>query len=184
MVNDFQRGNAITLFNKGANGKVPHVDTTVARVVLLQGGYYANRKVALLEPDPDTLVSLDQRFYHRVYTKIPATVAETQETEPHDCWIRDFSERFVRIQIRQSEEFLASLRDGDRVLLSIDLEHESRAFVVKGSVHRKGKDDLVLALSSILKEGRFQDLDLIDELDLKTTLLHHPETQRTIETPG
>lgn len=176
-VNDFVRGNTITLFNKGDNGKVPHLETTVARITTLTEGYYANRRVALLQPEPETFTYLDQREFPRIYTAIPAALGESPDGEPHPCTIRDFSERFVRVDLATDDSLRADLAEGRRLFLTVPLPHQDRAFVLRATVHRLGEAETVLALTGILKARRFENLDLVDELDLKTSLLHHPATQ-------
>lgn len=175
--NDFLRGNTITLLSKGANGKVPQIDTTVTRVAVLPDGFYANRRVAFLEPSPETLTLRDQREFPRIYTAVPASLAEAPETDAHACTIRDFSERFLRVDLAAGDPFWEGLADGKRIFVTVGLPHQSRVLVLRAAVHRRDGDHAVLALTGILKDRRFETLDLIDELDLKTSLLHHPATQ-------
>ncbi len=177
-VNDFKRGNTITLFNRGANGKVAYLDCTVARVIDLHDGVYANRKVAVLEPDAQSFRFLDQRQYHRVYTCLPASLSPEPDAEGTPCSVQDFSDRYLRLEVDASQGWLKTARAGDRLFLTIHVPRRSEPFLLAGTLHRLGSAYLVLALTAIHKDRRFQNMDLIDELDLKTTLLHHPETQR------
>lgn len=179
-VNDFKRGNTITLFNKGANGKVPYLDCTVARVVELREGVYAKRTVALLEPDPESLLFLDQRQYHRVYTRIPATVGPTAGSPGYPCSVQDFSDRYLRLEVDESQAWLRQVQPGAKLFLTIQVPGRPAPFVLGCAVHRRGEAYLVLSLAAILKDRRFQDLDMLDELDIKTSLLHHPETQQSL----
>ena len=179
-VNDFKRGNTITLFNKGANGKVPYLDTNVARVRELRDGVYANRMVALLDPDPKSFQFLEQRQYHRVYTRIPATLSAELEGEGFPCSVQDFSERYLRIVVDGSQPWVEGVREGVKVVLTVHVPGRSEPFLLRGAVHRRGEAYLVVELAAIYKQKRFQNMDMIDELDLKTTLLHHPETQQSL----
>jgi len=180
VVNDFKRGNTITLVNKGGKGKVPHVDSVVVRVLDLREGVFAHRRVVLLEPDPGSLEFLDQRHYHRVYTRIPAGLAQDPKGEKHPCTILDFSERYLRLELSPESSLRAQTGEGSRLFLFVDFQHRDQRVLLKGTAHRFTADGLVLGLQAIYKHQRFQNLDLLDELDLKTSLLHHPTTIKTL----
>ncbi|MDF1551651.1 MAG: hypothetical protein P1P84_01250 [Deferrisomatales bacterium] len=179
-VNDFKRGNTITLFNKGSNGKVAYLDCTVARLIDLRDGVYANRRVAALEPDGGSFQFLDQRQYHRVYTCLPASLSPEPDAVGTPCSVQDFSDRFLRLEVDASQGWLTAAREGDRLFLTIHVPGRPAPFLLAATLHRRGAAYLVLALTAIHKDRRFQKMDLLDELDLKTTLLHHPETQRSL----
>ena len=171
VVNDFQRGNTITLFNKGANGKVPHLDTTVARVVVLEGGYFANRKAVMLEPDVESFQLLDQRLYHRVYAQIPASLSVAPEADEELCVIEDFSEKFVRVGLGMGLPQRERFREGERLFLRVKVGPGANSLVHRTVVHRVGEDHLVLSLAAVLKDKRFQPMSLIDEFEFKSALL-------------
>jgi hypothetical protein len=184
VVNDFRRGNTITLINKGSGGKVPHIDAVVARVLDLRTGVFANRRVVFLEPDPGSLEFLDQRHYHRVHTRIPAVLAEDPKGEKYACSILDFSERHLRLELPPDSPLRGGTREGSRLFLIIDFQHRAQRVVLKAAAQRVTAEGLVVALQSIYKDKRFHTLDLIDELDLKTSLLHHPTTLKILHGEG
>jgi hypothetical protein len=179
-VNDFKRGNTITLVNKGAGGKVAYLDCSVARVVDLRDGVYANRRVALLEPDAESFQFLDQRQYRRVYTCLPASLGPEPDAAGTPCSVQDFSDRYLRLEADATQGWLSTLREGERLFLTIHVPGRPEPFRLAATLHRRGSSYLVLALTAISKNRRFQQMDLMDELDLKTSLLHHPETQRSL----
>ncbi len=178
MVNDFQRGSAITLRRRGPDGRVAQVACTVVRGAGLRSGYFAGRRVACLAPDPATLSVVEQRELHRIPTRIPATLSVDRDEPPRPCAILDFSERYLRVAVAGGP---APTR---RAVIRIDLPDGSRSFVLRCKVHRTEGDQVVLAVTGILKNRRFQSLEVVDELDFKTSLLHHPDTHRVLTGGG
>lgn len=175
-VNDFHRGNAITLFRKGAGGKVPHITTTVLRTTELKEGYYSNTTVVMLNPDLESFEFLDQRKYIRLYSKIPAVLSIVEQDE-QSCIIQDFSEKSFRISMLKGNKIPGNVIEGMKVTLTIKLENESDQIVLRCSVAKKNENYLVLFPTAIEKDKRFRDFDQMDELFVKTTLIHHPQSQ-------
>jgi len=175
-VNDFNRGNAITLFKKGSGGKVPHLTTTVGRSIELKDGYYANTRVVLLEPEMDSFKFLDQRRSRRLYARIPAVLSFADEA-PLPCVIQDFSEKAFRVSSADDSQFSKKIIEGVKATLCVKLENECDELVLKCVVHRKTEDYLVLFPSMIERNKRFRDFDPMDELYIKTTLIHHPQAR-------
>ena len=116
----------------------------------------------------------------RVYTHIPASLSPTAESAGTTCSVQDFSERFLRLAVDTSQPWLEEAGEGTRLFVTIHVPGRDEPFRLACNLHRLGEAYLVLALTAIYKDRRFQNMDLIDELDLKTTLLHHPETQRAL----
>lgn len=175
-VNDFRRGASIRLMNKGFDGKVPSVETLAIQTVGITQGIYSNLRVVLLAPDPDSFQLMDQRIFTRIYTQIPATVAVDVNGPRFKCILLDFSERYIRLSMDESQQFCQSLREGSKLFVVIEGEPGSIAILLGGQVYRKRHFNCVLALTHILKDKRLQRIDPIDELELKTRLLHHPRT--------
>ncbi len=178
LVNDFQRGSAITLRRRGPDGRIAQVVCTVVRGAGLRSGYFAGRRVACLAPDPATLSVVEQRELHRIPTRIPATLSVDRDEPGRPCAILDFSERYLRVAV-----------DGEppptpRAVIRIDLPDGSRSFVLRCKIHRSEENQVVLAVTGILKNRRFQPLEVVDELDFKTSLLHHPDTHRVLVGDG
>jgi hypothetical protein len=177
-INDFERHNLITLISYSPYGRVPHLETTVRGTSTLTKGYYANQKVVVLDPVPHSLSFQDKRRHQRVHTDIPLTLRASAQGPVLACTLEDFSERFLRIRVTDGTETQEELAAGRRVVLKLDLEAQGRSFVLQGCVFRNTRGAVVVELQGILKDGRFADLHLVDELDLKASLLRHPETQR------
>ena len=175
-VNDFRRGGLIRLLNKSTDGKVPSVDTTVLMTMSITHGVYSNTRVVLLVPDEESFLLLDQRVFHRVYTHIPATVAIDVAGPKYPCTLLDFSERYLRLSLEASPSFCQGLREGAKLFVVIEGDQPSQVILLGGQVYRKRELFCVLVLTHVLKDKRLQRLDPIDELELKTKLLHHPKT--------
>lgn len=175
-VNDFRRGGMLRLMNKGLDGKVPSVDATVLMTLGVAQGVYANTRVVLLVPDEDSFLLMDQRVFHRVYTHIPATVAVDVSGPRYQCTLLDFSERYLRLSMDDSPKFAAGLRESAKIFVLIEGDQPSQTILLGGQVYRKRGANCVIALTHILKDNRLQRIDPLDELELKTKLLHHPKT--------
>lgn len=175
-VNDFRRGASIRLMNKGFDGKVPSVETVVMQTLGITQGIYSNLRVVLLAPDPDSFLLMDQRIFHRIYTHIPATMAVDVNGPRYKCTLLDFSERYIRLNMDESQQFSGSLREGSKLFVIIDGDASGQTILLGGQVYRKRQFNCILALTHMLKDKRLQRIDPIDELELKTRLLHHPKT--------
>lgn len=181
-VNDFRRGAVIQLMNKGTDGRVPTVQTQVAQTLAIADGVYANLRVVLLTPEPDSFALMDQRAFHRVYTQIPGTATVDVNGPRYKCMVQDFSERYLRFDLSESPEFAATLREGAKLFVVIEGEGAVQTILVGGQVYRRRETMCILALTHMLKDKRLQRIDPIDELELKTKLLHHPKTMEfTVE---
>lgn len=186
-VNDFARYSLVTLVSHRPFGRVPHLETTVRGATVLSQGFYANQRVAILDPIPQSISYVDKRRHHRVRTRVPLQLRTSPQDPARDCTLDDFSERFLRIRLPEGCP-TGELAPGRRLALRLDLEEQGRAFIFQANVFRLQKGTVVVELIAILREGRFVELRVVDELDLKATLLQHPETQRllrgTTSTPG
>lgn len=179
-VNDFERNSLVTLIAYSPYGKVPHLDTLVRSTAILTAGFYANHKVVLLEPLPRSLRFHDKRAHQRVATRIPIALRASGDAEEHSALIQDFSERFLRIGWDGEGPPLDRLPPGERVAVALDLPDQRRRFLLQGTVFRRTRGSAVVELTGLHHNGRFAPLQLVDQLDLKATLLHHPETQRLL----
>ncbi len=178
-INDFKRLNTITLFvrNPGVKG-IPHLDTTVKRVIALQHGIYAKQNLVVLQPDLESFECVDYRRFKRIDTNIPGRVQKSKDKTWHDCQIIDFSDKFVRLALEVKKYRMESFVMGIDIVLDVDPDASDKSLVVHGSIHRKRKNYIVISYKSIMKSGRFQPVDVLDELYIKSTLLGHPETDR------
>jgi len=92
-------------------------------------------------------------------------------------FIQDFSERFVRVEVEQEKmQLIDSLRVGESIVLKVILDEQESELVLKGSVFRKRKNNVIVSLRNVLKEGEFQTIDGLDEIYIKSLMLDHPNT--------
>jgi hypothetical protein len=177
-VNDFTRGNTITLINKMRNGKVSRIDTAVTRSAVLTEGCYAKRHAAYLQPSPETFEMCDKREFSRIYTNIPASLTEAPESEARSCMIIDYSEGYLRVDLAHGDPLWTKISKGNQIFVSFDLPHKSEAILMQATAMRIQGDQIVLKLTSILRGKQFKDLDFIDKLELKASFLEHPATPK------
>lgn len=169
-----QRGEVLTLMSLSNNRGIPHVNAVVRKRTLLKEGYYANHAVIVLELQPDSLNHIDQRQQVRVRCAVPVILQPSEEGPGFAATLIDFSESSLRLRLDQSADLLAERK---QLIVTIALPQQDRKFVLCGRVLRREADDIVLSLSSRLREDRFRDIELLDALDLKSTLLQHPSTR-------
>ena len=173
----FSRGQDITLISLLNDRGVPHLQTQVRKRVVMKGGYYANHPVVILETIPDTLTLVDQRQQRRVRTTIPVRLRKSESGELFECALVDFSESFVRLRVDDDSPFVMSLQLQDELVLSIELERQPRRFTMQGRVTRIDNEFIVMELLTLMHEGRFEPISMLDVFEFKATLLQHPETQ-------
>ncbi|MEW6429302.1 MAG: PilZ domain-containing protein [Thermodesulfobacteriota bacterium] len=179
--NDFKRGNSITLFCRNARAKgILQVDTEVKKSVVFNSGLYAKRKLVLLTPALESFECVDLRRFNRINTEIPAEIYLESKRTKGECLLQDFSERFVRVEIAKAHRTLHhSLEEGSSVALRISASlNGDQEMVLRGTVYRKRKENVVISLQNLLKQGRFQAIDELDELFIKAAMLEHPNTER------
>jgi len=177
-VNDFIRGNTVTLINKMVNGKVARIDTAVTRGAVLTEGYYAKRHAAYVQPYTKTFELCNKREFARIYTNIPASLAGAPESEAHLCKIVDYSEGYLRVDLAQHDPLWTQLSKGSQIYVSFDLPHKSCVIMMQAIALRIQGDQIVLKLTSILRGKQFKELDFIDKLELKASFLDHPATPK------
>jgi hypothetical protein len=181
--NDFLRGNSITLFYRNPTLKgMLQLDTEVSKKVVFQTGPYAKRKLVMLEPLLESFECVDLRRFSRIDTRIPVQVSKEVITkhEGVEGFIRDFSERFVRVEIAEEKEHLFNISEGgDKIVLKIILGDQEPELVLKGTVFRKRKNNIIISLRNVMKEGEFQPIDGLDEIYIKSVMLDHPNTGRS-----
>lgn len=169
-----QRGEVLTLMSLCNTRGVPHVNSLVRKRVLLKDGYYANHAVVVLEIQADSLNHIDQRQQMRVRTAVPVAIHLAEEGPTFDGLLVDFTECSLKLRLDDAAGLIGERRN---LVVTIDLPAQGRKFVLAGRVLRRDGDYLVLSLSSRLKDTRFRDIELMDALDLKATLLQHPSTR-------
>ena len=179
----FRRHNTITLIANSDDGILCHLDTLVRKILPLNDGIYAGHQVVVLDAVPSSLVLTDQRRHYRVGTRLPATLS-LRDGGTYACTLRDFAEQSVQLNLDEYNEELDSLSEFRRLTLCFDLggERQPKIFELDGSMYRKSGDRLVMKLQGIYKGGKLKDLDLVDILDIKASLLKHPATRASQQT--
>ncbi|MCF6209718.1 MAG: hypothetical protein L3K24_03370 [Gammaproteobacteria bacterium] len=177
----FRRHNTVTLTANSNDGVLCHLDTLVRKIMPVSGGIYAGHQVVLLDVIPSTLALADQRQHYRLNTCLPATLS-LRDGGTYACTLRDFAEQSVQLNLEETAEELEGLSEFRRLTLCFDLgsEHQPKCFELDGSMYRKSNGRLVMKLQGIYKNGKLENLGLVDILDIKASLLRHPATQAAV----
>ena len=69
-----------------------------------------------------------------------------------------------------------ALGGGDKIVLKVILDDQEPELVLKGSVFRKRKNNIIISLRNVMKDGAFQIIDGLDEIYIKSVMLDHPNT--------
>ena len=173
----FRRHNTITLVSCSRGGTLSQIDTVVKKVQSLESGIYAGHDVVLLDIIPNSLQLTDQRQHYRLQTNLPAKLT-IKDGGAYDCTLIDFSEESVQLQFKETNVELDALTEFRHITLTINTSvgHQSKEFVLDGVMFRKTGASLVMKLHGIYKDGNLETLGLVDILDIKASLLHHPDT--------
>jgi len=180
----FRRGNTVTLIACTSGGALSTIDTVVRKVMPLKHGIYAGHEVVLLDALPDTLTLTDQRQYYRLQTNIPA-ILSMGEAGSHNCALVDFCEGSVQLNFKEVSEGLKTLTNSRQLTLKIDVgtDGKHKIYVLEGVMYRKTDTSLVMKLKGIYKGGDLPEpIGLVDILEIKASLLRHPETQKLLDT--
>lgn len=178
----FTSGKDITLIScPDTERGVAHIDNYVKRTMMLKDGFYANHEIVLLEALADTLVAKDQRQHSRVDTSIPVVMKVKGNEQELSCVLKDFSEKSFRLDFGTSKFDLGKLNHTS-VTIKVDdgKEFGEKIYLLGGTITRTNEDSLVVKLEKIYRDDKFIDLHLIDLLEIKSSLLHHPETQKRL----
>jgi hypothetical protein len=177
-VNDFERGAWVTLICYSPYGKVPNIGTLVTSTRTLAAGPYANHRVVILDPVPNTLSYADKRRHQRLRTNLPIHVQLSLEGGRVPCVLEDSSERFLRVRMPAEEVEARGVSAGEPIFLALELTPGADTVLLQGLVFRRRTESLVVELKAIWKAGRFSDFQLVDQLELKSALLHHASAER------
>lgn len=170
----FNKGNYISLISNAGGKGVSTVDTEVAKQIVLPDGPYANTKMILLTPELQTLAVSDQRRKARAKTCVPVMVAIAGGPLSGPCTIVDISDDAVRLRVRDRNTMMPAMRQGEEVILEIDLGEAKRQYTIKGSVLRRSPETCSISLKGLLKaDGKFGSFGPLDFLELKAGLLNY-----------
>ena len=169
----FNKGNYISLTSNAGGKGVSTVDTEVAKQVVLPDGPYAHTKMVLLTPELLTLAVSDQRRKARAKTCVPVMVSLADGKLAGPCTIVDMSDDAVRLRVRDRDTTMPVMRQGDEVILDIDLGEAKRHYTIKGSVLRRSPETCSITLKGLLVDKKFASFGPLDFLELKSGLLNY-----------
>ncbi|VAW89301.1 hypothetical protein MNBD_GAMMA17-1249 [hydrothermal vent metagenome] len=167
----FIKGNNITLNGEQGDGRLPVLDATVRKQLILKEGHFIGHKVAILDIDPRAFKLIEQRRYVRLKTDIVGEIQTRLGQVPQRCTMVDFSDRAVRIIHDSEGSERPSFREGSTVTLSFDLPKSAEARVIRGKVIRQHDATVVMALDNIKREKDFEKVELFDIMEIKANLL-------------
>lgn len=178
----FRRHNTITLMSCSRGGTLSYVDTVVRKILPLKSGIYVGHEVVLLDVIPSSLKLTDQRQHYRLQTDLPATLA-IKDGDAHNCTLMDFSEGSVQLRFAKTNKELDELTEFRRLTLTIKINvgSQSKEFALDGVMYRKTGASLVMNLQGIYKNGKLAPMGLVDILDIKASLLQHPDTRQALK---
>jgi len=177
----FQHGNTLTLMALYDGRGIPRIDTRVRKTLTLKRGYYANHEVVVLDPLPESLTLIDQRQYYRLHTQIPVSAHFAQDDDPCPCTLLDFAEDSVKLRLQGNPRLGHPLNAGQGLILTMGIGDQPKTFVLRGKVLRHDEPTVVVTLDGILKGSHFVNVDLLDMLDIKASLLEYSATRRSLE---
>lgn len=173
----FRNGNNITMVARGIDHGVVTLESHVRESIQPKEGFYRGHMLALLEVFMPELNFRDQRTHHRIKTNIPIKVQFSVEEPFHNCLLADYSELHAQIEVGDNLELLKQLKPQRSIIISMKLEHSHRTFVITAEVMRAQNNNIIVTMKKILNNGRFEPFELMDALDVKASLLQHPDTK-------
>lgn len=170
----FRNGNTITLIARYQERGAIMVETSVRESILPKDGYYRNHQLVLLEVLATSLEISEQRTHHRLICNMPIKLELTANQQLYNCILVNYSE--VSTQIRFNPDIPVSniLKVGDHLTMTLKLDQLHRTFVIRGCVMRCSEDNIIMLLQEILVGSEFQPFELIQALDVKSSLLQYP----------
>lgn len=177
----FSRNNTITLVTSSGNRTVT-IDTIVRKIQPIEDDVYAGYKAVLLDILPATLKFIDQRQHFRLPTNLPVKLA-VKDGGVYPCTLLDYSESSVRLGMESIDPDLQKLSEFRRLTLTIGIKDEGKRkqFILSGAMYRKSETSMVMNLQGIYKDGELQPLSMVDNLDLKSSILRQSETQKAMD---
>ncbi len=176
----FRAGNNVTLLSCYVDRGAPQIDTTVRRRTILNDGYYAGQEIAIIDILPNTFLVVDRREHQRLCTRVPVTIRFADHDESHHCTLLDLSNQSIRLHY-DDKKTETLVTPGKEIIMTIGLGNQARSFVLSGKVYRKLADGCVITIDGILKGNHFVDIDKLDILEIKSNLLQHPETLKSLK---
>lgn len=177
----YRRGNNITIMSPGGNRGVPIIDTTVRKTIRLKEGYYAKHDVVVLDVDMNSFDIRDKRLHYRLQVNLPVSLKLSEHELAYTCTLEEYAENSVRISFSDEEPFASQINEGATIYFTIDMRNRLKKYMLMGTVQKRSPDRAVIRLSGIYRDHNYQDFNLLDALDIKASLLQHPETSQIEE---
>lgn len=183
MSGQFVRGHSISLVSSGAAQGPQVIDTAVLRRSMVKRGYYKDYKVVYLEPLLDTLASKEHRKQLRMELSLAGTLfSPMKDSTGVTCTVIDCSEQYLGLQLSQQlpKRDTQSLAQGKSVRILLPMPTLNKTFDLKGHICavRAENNIVVLELKGIRKGDVFKDLELVDTLDLRSSLVQNSHEVR------
>ena len=181
----FVRGHSITLVSPATEQGPQVIDTTVVRRSMVKRGYYKGYKVVYLEPQLDTLSSKEHRKHMRMELSLEGTVySPIKNSSGITCTVIDCSEQYVGLQLSQllPRQNIQSLTEGKSVRVLLPIPSLNKTFDLKGNIcaARVKNNMVVVELQAIRKDNTYKDLELVDKLDLRSSLIQNSNEMRAL----
>ncbi|MBL1261571.1 MAG: PilZ domain-containing protein [Thiotrichaceae bacterium] len=167
----FIKGNNITLNGEQSDGRLPLLDATVRKQLILKEGHFVGHKVAILDIDPRAFKLIEQRRHVRLRTDIVGEIQTKLGQVPQRCTMVDFSDRAARIIYDGEDSGRSSYREGSVITLSFELPKSTESRVIRGKVIRQHDATVVMTLDNIMREKDFEKVELFDIMEIKANLL-------------
>ncbi len=171
----FIKGNNITLNGEQSDGRLPVLDATVRKQLILKEGHFVGHKIAILDVDPNAFKLIEQRRHVRLKTDIMGEIQTELGQPPQRCTMVDFSDHAVRIIHNDDDSERPFFGEGSMVTLSFDLPKSAEVRVIRGKVIRQHDTTVVMALDNIMREKDFEKVELFDIMEIKANLLQQQQ---------
>lgn len=168
----FVRGNAISLMADACLRGLPSVDTEVDGRIDIKDGPYQGNPMILLRPDLSTLRIVDQRQKARVPSDMPVNLYLDEDAPPVASILADFSDISLRLKPGPGAPALPPMKANEKVTVTLDFGDSAHVYRIRGIVFRAAADSCVVKLRQLYKDGEFVEVQTMDALEIKTSLLN------------
>ena len=168
----FRIGNAVTLFVDTDDRGIPTMDTMVDRRQIMNSGPFADSATILVSPEFDSLMLADKRRKQRVETAIEADLYLAVGGAPFNCVLGDFSERSLRLRVRDYGLVMPPMELGATVTVEFALGDAGTICRLRGIVFRRNDQFCVIDIEQVYKFGDFAKIQAMDVMEITTTLLN------------
>ena len=176
-INNYSLGNSITLLSPSTELRCePQLDSTVIRIMTLRDGIYAHNKVVALEPIIEGVEHVDRRVFQRVETDHAVEIAALKSKDFITARLQDFCEKTARV-LFDDESFLAPFKLNDALKLMIPGDQNHLEFLLSADIVKLRPRECVICFTGIRKRRRFEDIENVDLLAIKASLLQHVKTR-------